>query len=202
LTLVNSLKANKIAYNAVCGEVGEKPTEKGFKRFIGSSVTKNVNYFYNKHRKTYKGTKAKLRHDVLKGAFMKNLHTIKVYDASILRDLKKKGIKIAIITGNAEAVIRAIAKKHKMPYDALYGDEHTKGKSKMWAIKELIKRFKLKKKDVIYVGDHPNDIKQAHRAGVKALITPSPGVYKKDFLKKLHADFYCSNLKCVARTVK
>ena len=201
LTLVNSLKANKMAYRAICKEVGEKPTEKGFKRFVGSSVTKNVDYFYSRRRKTYKGTKLKLR-NVLKGAFMKHLNTIKVYDAKVLRDLKKMKMKIAIITGNAESIVRATAKKHKMPYDALFGDEHRKGRDKVWAIRQLLKRFKLKKKDVVYVGDHPNDIKQAHKAGIKVLITPSGGVYSRDFLKKFHPDFYCANLKCVERTVK
>lgn len=201
LTLVNSLKVNRIAYKAICKEVNERPTANGFRRFVGSSATRNVNYFYHKHRKTYKGSKAKLR-GILKDAFMKNLNKIRVYDIGALDGLKKSKIKIAIITGNFEEVVRAVAKKHKIYYDALFGDEHMKGRSKIWAISRLLKRFNLQKKEVIYVGDHVNDIKQAHRAGVKALITPSPGMYSKEYLKKFHPDFYCSDLKCVVRTAR
>lgn len=201
LTLVNSLKANKIAYKAICKTVGEKQAKEGFRKFVGSSVTKNVDYYYNRHRKTYRGSKAKLR-KILKDAFMKNLSSIKVYDANAVRELKRRGIKTAIITGNAEIVVRTIAKKHRMPYNALFGDEHCKGRSKMWAIQHLLKKFNLRKSDIIYVGDHANDIIQAHRAGVKALITPSPGIYSRAYLKKFHPDFYCNDLKCVVRTVR
>lgn len=201
LTLVNSRKANRIAYRAACKEVGEKPTKEGFRIFVGNSVTGNVNYFYSRHRKTYKKGKAGLR-NVLKKNFMKAIRTIKAYDVSVLHDLKKMGIKTAIITGNAESIVRAFAKKHNICYDALFGDEHMKGRSKMWAIGRLLNKFKLKKRDVVYVGDHVNDIKQAHRAGVKALITPSPGIYSRSYLQKFHPDFYCSNLRCVVRAVR
>lgn len=199
LTLVNSLKTNRIVYRAVCKEVNRKQTKQGFREFIGRSITHNVNHFYK--TKGYKGTKQRIR-KVLVAEFMKNLDLIKVYDAKVMRDLKRAGIKTAIITGNSEKVVMAVAKKHRMPYDALYGDEHAKGRSKMWAIRQLLKRFKLKKTDVVYVGDHVNDIRQAHLAGVKSIITPSPGIYSRSYLKKFHPDFYCSNLKCVVKMVK
>ena len=191
LTLANSLKVNLIAYKAVCKEVGIKPTRKEFRRFIGSSVTNNVRYFQKEY-----GYKKDLR-KTMKGAFMENIDKIKIYDKNITNELKKKA-KIAIITGNSEAIIKAVAKKHKMKYDALIGDETTKGKEKVWAIKQLLKKFKLKKKDVVYVGDHINDVKQAHKAGVKAIIIPSK-VNRKSYLKKFHPEFILRNLKEVKR---
>ena len=196
LTLVNSLKANKLSYKAVCKQAGTKEHKDEFRRFMGNSVTSNVNYFYKK----YKGSKSKLR-TALKDGFLKNLGTIRVYDKNITNELRKFGLKIAIITGNSEKVVKSVAKKHKMKLDMIVGDEHTKGRNKLWAIKYLLNKFRLKKKDVIYVGDHINDIKQAHRAGVKSMIVPSY-VYRKNYLKKFHPEFICNNLKCVKKVVE
>jgi len=199
LTLVNSTKINKIVYRKMCKAVGERPTKEGYRWFIGSSVTNIVDTFYKKHKKTYKGSKTKLR-NLLKDTYMAHLSLIKAYNEKVVKEIKKMGMKIAIITGNAEAVVRAVAKKYNMPYDALYGDEHRKGKSKVWAIKQLLRKFKLKTNEVVYVGDHINDIKEAQKAGIDVMILPR--TYKKSYLKKFHPEFYCPNLKCVVRTVK
>jgi HAD superfamily hydrolase (TIGR01509 family) len=199
LTLVNSTRINRIVYRMICREVGEKPTEKGYRWFIGSDVTSIVSYFYNKYKRTYRGSRQKIK-KLLENTYMTHLALIQVYDAGVLKELKKMRIKTAIITGNAELVVRAVARKNHMPYDALYGDEHRKGKSKVWAINQLLKRFKLKKKDVVYIGDHVNDIKEAHRAGIDVMILPR--TYKRSYLKKFHPELYCPNLQCVVRTVR
>ena len=194
LTLANSVKVNYIAYKAVCKEVGAKPNKNEFRRFVGSSVTKNVEYFSKKYN--YKND---LR-ETLKGAFIRYIDRIKVYDKKITNELKKKGLKIAIITGNAEEVVSKIARKNKMKFDMIIGDEHMRGRGKIWAINHLLKKFKLKKKEVVYIGDHINDIKQAHKAGIKSMIIPS-AMYKKSYLKKFHPEFICKNMKCVRKEV-
>ena len=192
LTLVNSLKVNLISYKAVCKEVRAKPTRKEFRGFIGTSVTNNVKYFSEKY--DYKKDLRK----TMNSAFMKNLDKIKVYDKSITNKLMKKGIKIGIITGNSEAIVKAIAKKHKIKYDALIGDETTKGKEKVWAIKQMLKRFKVSKKDAVYAGDHINDVIQAHKAGIKAVIIPSR-MNRKSYLNKFSPEYILKSLKEVMK---
>ena len=51
----------------------------------------------------------------------------------------------------------------------------------------------LKPSEAIYVGDHINDVIEAHKAGIKAVIVPT-GVFKKLYMKRYHPDYMLSSL--------
>ncbi|RLE44015.1 hypothetical protein DRJ19_01490 [Candidatus Woesearchaeota archaeon] len=191
MTLINSLQAMKKVYSEICKLIGKKHSQKEFIEFVGRSVTENAEYF---HKLNPKIPKQKIRQTAIQ-TFLKSVNTIKPYKPNIIQQLNKRGIKTAIITNNALTLARNICKKFNIKADAVLADEQLKARGKAWAIKQLIKRFKLKPEEVLYIGDHKNDIAAAREAKVKSAIIRR----KTTKLGKLKPDYYLNSLRALTK---
>ena len=60
-----------------------------------------------------------------------------------------------------------------------------------------LKKLKLKKSEVLYVGDVITDVIESHKAGIKSVVVPT-GFMKKIYIKRAHPDFFVSNINKVA----
>ena len=190
MTLINSLQAMKKVYSEICRLIGKKRSQKEFLEFIGRSVTKNADYF---HKLNPKISKQKIRRTAIQ-TFLKSVSKVKPYKPNIVQQLNKRGIKTAIITNNAFTLAKNICEKFNIKPNAILADEQLKARGKAWAIKQLIKRFKLKPEDVLYIGDHKNDIIAARKAKVKSAIIKR----KTTKLGKFKPDYFFTSLKTLA----
>jgi len=137
--------------------------------------------------------------DRINMAYMKKLFDNgTLHHIELLQMLNKKEIKLGIISGNSSNVIIDFMNnknnKGKVKFDyILTTDGENIGKTKADLIKELLKKWKIKSDDCMYVGDHPNDIIAAKAAKVIAVGVPT-GLNDKAELKSYSPDIIINNL--------
>ena len=86
----------------------------------------------------------------------------------LLDELKHRGFKIAVISSNSEYNIREFMKKNQIDYiKDIFCSNNIFGKDKI--IRYFLKVRKLKKSEVIYVGDELRDIVGCRKAGIKVI---------------------------------
>lgn len=86
----------------------------------------------------------------------------------LLDELKSRGYKLAVISSNSEYNIRDFLQKNHLEYiKDIFCSNNIFGKDKI--IKYFLKVRKLKKSEVIYVGDELRDIVGCKKAGVKVI---------------------------------
>ena len=100
-----------------------------------------------------------------KGDWMKAFST---YDGMAVSMLQKKGIIVAILTGENTDIVLARAKKLKI--EEVYQNEHEKLKRLIY----LTKKYKISMKEIAYIGDDINDLEALKAAGLSALSANSP----------------------------
>jgi len=103
-----------------------------------------------------------------KKQFIKTEHLAKFNGANILKELKKRKIKTGIISNELKDCILYSLKKHKAKVDIVLSTEKTdKIKPHPYLLLKAIKKLKVKPSEVLYIGDHPKDIKMGKRAKTK-----------------------------------
>jgi len=98
-----------------------------------------------------------------------------------LKELKKKGVKLAIISGSLSVIVEHFIPNYKEIFDDIYlswidFDEESRIRKieatsfdmehKATALKEIAERENLKLEECAFVGDHDNDLKIAEEAGL------------------------------------
>ncbi|MBI2575231.1 HAD family hydrolase [Candidatus Woesearchaeota archaeon] len=113
-----------------------------------------------------------------------------------LKQLKKKGIKLCLVTNGGKGYIRAVAGTYSLQkvFDAIMSVEEVKG-DKGDLVKAALKRLGVKPKEALMVGDRASDIEAARKAGCKA-VAVTYGYGKRDELEG--ADFVINDLKELA----
>ena len=99
------------------------------------------------------------------GEWMKAFST---YDGMATAMLKKKGIIVAILTGENSDIV--IARAEKLNIDEVYVDEHEKLKRLTY----LTKKYEISLGEVAYIGDDVNDLEVLKAVGFSALTGNSP----------------------------
>ena len=99
------------------------------------------------------------------GEWMKAFST---YDGMATAMLKKRGIIVAILTGENSDII--IARAKKLNIDEVYVDEHEKLKRLTY----LSKKYEISMDEVAYIGDDINDLEVLKAVGFSALAGNSP----------------------------
>ena len=99
------------------------------------------------------------------GEWMKAFST---YDGMATAMLKKKGIIVAILTGENSDIV--IARAEKLNIDEVYVDEHEKLKRLTY----LTKKYEISLDEVAYIGDDVNDLEVLKAVGFSALAGNSP----------------------------
>jgi HAD superfamily hydrolase (TIGR01549 family) len=84
----------------------------------------------------------------------------------MLMELKKKGLILGIISTNSEENIKDFLKKNKIEmFDYVVGKGSLFGKTRV--LNNILKKRKLNKNQVLYVGDEVRDIEACKKIGIK-----------------------------------
>lgn len=189
MTLVNTGKIGKKVYAAFSNHLKLKPTKKGFEKFIGTRISENIAQFAKTPQEVQE------LYNLFLKVHQEQLSVIEVYGKDILNYLKTKKIKVIILSNTSRKIIKMISQTYNLHSDLIIGDEDIK---KAWEkhqeINYLIKKLKLKKSEVFYVGDHINDIKEGKKAGVK-VISVTTGFFSRKELEKYKPDYIVNDLK-------
>jgi YrbI family 3-deoxy-D-manno-octulosonate 8-phosphate phosphatase len=96
--------------------------------------------------------------------------------------LKKKGIIVAILTGENSDIV--IARAEKLNIDEVYVDEHEKLKRLTY----LTKKYEISMDEVAFIGDDVNDLEVLKAVGFSALAGNSPIVdqFTPDYITTRH----------------
>jgi len=124
--------------------------------------------------------KAELRHKI------EDIRPIKGI-TEILFQLKNNGYKIGVMSSNTLANINAFLRYHKMEniFDFVHSGKNIFGKDKV--ILRLLSKYKIKRNQVIYVGDETRDIEALKRIRVP-IIAVSWGFNSHSVLEKQKPD--------------
>lgn len=106
--------------------------------------------------KFVKKAKSMIKADLLQARIFKGIKPV-------LKELKKH-YKIGILTSNDEGVVQSILDREGIKVNFIYTDKSLFGKHKK--LKRLMKAFKLKKDEIVYVGDEVRDAQACKKAGV------------------------------------
>ena len=101
--------------------------------------------------------------------------------------LKEKGLLLGIISTNSEENIKEFLKKNEIEmFDYVVGKGSLFGKTKV--IRNILKKRKLNKDQVLYVGDEVRDIEACKKIGVKVAVV-TWGFSDEKLLAKNKPDF-------------
>ncbi|NIO44210.1 MAG: HAD-IA family hydrolase [Candidatus Aenigmarchaeota archaeon] len=124
------------------------------------------------------------------------------YVKSNFKSIKKRKIKIGIITTKKSKEAIAILKEYKLPYDVLVGNDNVKHiKPNSEPVLKACKELKVKPRECIFVGDHPFDMQAAKSAGCLAIGVLTGWGNRKN-LKKAGADYIIKDLKSLIKLLK
>ena len=99
------------------------------------------------------------------GEWMKAFST---YDGMATSMLKKRGIIVAILTGENSDIVRFRAEK--LQINEVYVDEHEKLKR----LKYLSKKYDLSMEEIAFIGDDVNDLEVLNAVGLSGMAGNSP----------------------------
>ncbi len=105
----------------------------------------------------------------------------------VIQELSKH-YKLGILSSNSVENIKIFLKRHKLYdfFEFIYSQPNLFGKSAN--IKKIMRQHKLKKSQIIYVGDEVRDIEAAHKAHIP-VIAVSWGLNSRELLQKNKPDF-------------
>ncbi len=107
---------------------------------------------------------------IIKRGIKEHLQEVKPYDGiqSLIVDLKAAGMMIGVLTSNDGALVQKFLETHGFPaFDFVVSEKTVFGKDK--ALKKIIERHGLDKKNVVYVGDETRDVTASKKAGVHVI---------------------------------
>lgn len=84
--------------------------------------------------------------------------------------LKKRSIKIGVLTRNQAQNAWAVAEKHGVTFDEVLGREDGPVKPDVFGVKELCRRFAVEPRETLMVGDYLFDVQCANEAGAVSVL--------------------------------
>jgi HAD superfamily hydrolase (TIGR01549 family) len=105
----------------------------------------------------------------------------------LLKNLKKSDIEIGIVTSNSKQNVELFLKNHNIDeIDFVYSEKNLFGKGRV--LSSLIRKNKLNKNEVIYVGDEVRDIEAGKKADIK-IVSVTWGLNSKSRLQRSSPDY-------------
>jgi phosphoglycolate phosphatase len=98
----------------------------------------------------------------------KEMPNIKTFNglSDVLSELKTKNIKLGVVTSNSKRNVSTFLKFNNLDcFDFVFTTFNYFGKDKL--LRKVVKKYKLNKENVIYIGDEVRDIEAARSSGVK-----------------------------------
>lgn len=133
--------------------------------------------------------------------YKKMMNTIRLFPEvkEVFKSLSKKSVKIVIVSHTPRELIKHILTKHGIINyfdDYLgYGD-YKRDKPEPDSILAVLKRFKVKPSEAVYIGDMREDMIAAKRAGVMPIAISRRGSYHPiTYLKKQNPAMLIKNLR-------
>ncbi len=106
----------------------------------------------------------------------------------VLHELRERGFSLAILTTNSKKNVKDYLLHHDLEFfDQLLGN--TGVKNKWRSILKFSRRFKVAKKDMLYIGDEVRDIHSCRRAGI-SVAAVTWGYNSGERLKAEDPDFF------------
>lgn len=119
----------------------------------------------------------------------KRIDSVKLFPGikDMLGNLRKKDIRLGILTTNSEENVKAFLKKNGIElFDFIESEISIFGKDK--ALLKVLESRKIPKNEVVYVGDEIRDIEASRDAGLQ-VISVTWGFNTKEILKKNDPDY-------------
>ena len=105
----------------------------------------------------------------------------------VLLKIKQKDLQLGILSSNSKANIEKLLRaKSMMVFDFIHSESNLLAKGQ--ALKSLLKKYRLKNNEVVYIGDEVRDIEAAKENGVQ-VISVIWGFNKKEILKKSKPEY-------------
>ena len=173
-TLVDSAKDIMIANNKTLEKFGYKPISfKNVKHIIGQGIRVNIIRSLKMQDVKINKKKENEMYDFFFSFYKKNLYIkSKIYGGlnSFLKNLKKKGYKLAVCSNKLEALTKIVLKKTKLLkyFDFVAGgDTFAHRKPHPSVLNNIIKNFKINKNNVLFIGDSEHDYHSALNSNIK-----------------------------------
>lgn len=115
--------------------------------------------------------------------------------AEILHLAKKSGIPTAIFTRNCRAVTDIVLSTFTLPVSQVITRDDAKAKPDPEGLNMLLKSWKLKPLEMLYVGDYRFDVECGKKAGVRTALFTAGKPVDDDY----EADFVCSTYAMLIR---
>jgi len=114
---------------------------------------------------------------------------------STLKTLKSKKIKLGLLTTTPTKPLKSVAEKFCLNgyFDIMLAKEDAKNKPDPEGLERIIKKFRIRKDECIFVGDSPIDILTGKAAGVKT-IAVTTGIASIQQLKEANPDSVIADL--------
>lgn len=116
-----------------------------------------------------------------------------------LDTLRKKGIRIGILTRNKKSNVEAVAEKHGLKFDAVVGREEGPVKPDAFGVQFLCRQFGVKPQEALVVGDYLFDLLCAKAAGAVSVLLKNHR--KADEFAK-HADFVVEKITDIIKIIE
>ncbi|MDD5128842.1 MAG: HAD family hydrolase [Candidatus Omnitrophica bacterium] len=172
-TLINAYAAICSSYNYVMRKLGLKPKSPAVIRRLVGWGDMNLLKPYVPERDLKRALN--LYRDHHKFSLIKKSR-LYPYASTLLRELKARGLKLAVAS-NRPSRFSLILLKHLRIINyfdyVLCADKLKRGKPDPEILNKIIKKFTLKKTQVLYVGDMVIDAEAGRRAKVKTIIVTS-----------------------------
>lgn len=130
------------------------------------------------------------------GEFMSNgnFDNIPEENLEVLRTLKEKGIKVAILTNRSLGEVKHLT-HDKHPFadllDAFYHKDNTPfRKPDPKAFDNAFRDFKFSPKEMIYAGDSVGDAAASTGAGIRSIVVLESGIRQKEDFKDYPVEFF------------
>ncbi len=173
-TLVDSAKDIMIANNKTLEKFGYKPISfKNVKQIIGQGIKVNIIRSLKIQNVKINKKKENEMYDFFFSFYKKNLYVeSKIYRGlnPFLKNLKKKGYKLAVCSNKLEVLTKIVLKKTKLLkyFDFVAGgDTFAHRKPHPSVLNNVIKNFKINKNNVLFIGDSEHDYYSALNSNIK-----------------------------------
>ena len=187
--LVDSLDAWFYVFNDTLNHFGfNKISMKKFKEDFGAPIEQDV-------KKYFSGKSIEEVRNVYNIKYKKYVKLVKLFPQSlfVLEKLKKKKIKLGLITNSTRTIALTIFKNFKLiKYSDVFitMDDVKRRKPAPDMVLLACKKLGIKPKNTILVGDSKNDMLAGKRAGCVTVGYKIKGDYKTDKLKEIERFIY------------
>lgn len=199
--LVDSFDAwYKINACAFKKTLGKNLARKQYRDFFMADLNKGLKKFA-KDEKNYQKLKA-FKEIQAEELFTKYYSQVKLFPftKSLISQLKKANLRLALVTSSTNpSFTKKILKKFKIEkdFDLVLS---SKGEGKISQLRQVLRSFNLKPKDVYFIADTYNDINYGKKIGLKTLAVLW-GFHKKKILSKGRPDFIIKNYKEIIKEI-